>query len=375
MKTLILALLYFLPTIAFSQSSDSVITLIQERHIALNSGSRSLLGGKSRTYIKVDLPEHTKRWFYSFSTSSDYSGTNALNLALQVAGIVSSQGSLSNLVSYIKVPTGTGSADILLCDYENINKFMNKDDYWGKSIFHYTEGSVENTKDAVIAIDDVTSGTVYLGLRNPGSVDAIDIRIEVVAIVDFSPAGTWTKNFIDEVYGKFEKHLLEADIESSVAEELAKCMTEYLISNYSLEEASTLTEPEIKNLETEFISHCATDENTCEHKKQAETYGNLGWTYFENDKIDESIKYSKKALELCDQNMTWIEANIGLGYLVKDSIELSLEYYVQAITSSKNTLLGKQWIKSAIEDLELYESKYAIIKKHPEIKDLLKTEL
>ena len=108
---------------------------------------------------------------------------------------------------------------------------------------------------------------------------------------------------------------------------------------------------------------------------QAETYGTLGWTYFENGKIEESIKYSKKALELCDQNMTWVEANLGLGYLVQDSTDLALEYYVKAIASSRNSKVGKEWIQSAIEDLETYQSKYEIIGRHPEIKDLLMMEL
>ncbi len=375
MKGYSLLLIIFFSFAAIGQSSDSVVTLIPERSVALNGGGRAMLGGKSRTYIKVDLPKNTKKWYYSFSTTPDYSGTEALNLSFQLVSALSTQGSLSSLTSYIKVPRGTGSADILLCDHENINKFLSKDDKWFGTIARYTEGSIYNAKQGVVEIDDVTSGTLYLGLKNPGAMDAVNIRIEVVAIVDFSTEGSWSKEIADAMHEEFRKNLLENDVERSIAESMATCMTEYLISNYSFDEVSMWNEVDRKNFERGIKENCVDGESSCQNQDQANVFGNLGWTYFENGKIDESIKYGKKALTLCKEDMEWVEANIGLGYLVQDSIDLALEYYVQAITSSRNSTFGKQYIKAAIDDLEKYEAKYKIIGRHPEIIDLLMIEL
>lgn len=154
--------------------------LVDNRDLYINGGARAQFGGKSRTYIKVDLPENTIQWYYSFSTSKGKSGTNNLNLAIQLAGILADpSGITSKTVSAIDVPEGVASADVYLIDQSNLSPFLKK-----KSFRHYSEAMAENTKQAIVKIDDIKSGSWYLGIRNPSSLNGLNLSIEVVAITE-----------------------------------------------------------------------------------------------------------------------------------------------------------------------------------------------
>jgi tetratricopeptide (TPR) repeat protein len=159
--------------------------LIESRSIYLNGGLRASFGGKSRIYLKVDLPPNTIKWYYSFSTKKGKSGTQNMNLGLQLAGmLVDPSGLTSNTLSAIKVPDGVATADIYLCDRANIDAFLEKVDNYGGTFYYNMEGTTLNTKQAVVEIDDITSGTIYLGLKNPSTNDGLNISIEVVAVTE-----------------------------------------------------------------------------------------------------------------------------------------------------------------------------------------------
>jgi len=197
-------LFFFLLLLAFPFSfhaqevvkSYEPVTIIQTRVIELNGGTRSaLLGGKSRESIKIDLPKNTVEWYYSFSTSTGVSGTKNLNLATQLAASVATKfnpygmalsvtGITKAVVSKFEVPQGSSSIDIYLCDNANIDKFNRKVDSFGGTYSYYREGTVNNTKSGTIQIDDFTSGTWYIGIKNPSELDAVNVTIEVVAVVE-----------------------------------------------------------------------------------------------------------------------------------------------------------------------------------------------
>ncbi|APX99726.1 tetratricopeptide repeat protein [Lacinutrix venerupis] len=159
--------------------------LIESRSIYLNGGLNATFGGQSRTYLEVDLPPNTVKWYYSFSTKKGKSGTQNLNLAIQLTGMMSDpSGITSSTLSAIKVPDGVASADIYLCDRPNIDKFLSKKDLYGGSYSYNMEGSAQSTKQAVVEIDDIRTGTVYLGLKNPSTNNGVNISIEVVAITE-----------------------------------------------------------------------------------------------------------------------------------------------------------------------------------------------
>ena len=181
--TLIILLIF---KVSFAQDyQNEAIQLIKPRGIYLNGGLRASFGGKSRTYIKVDLPQNTVKWYYSFSTERGESGTQNLNLAIQLSSMMVAGpiGSTSINMSGVEVPAGSASIDVYLCDRANIDAFIEKVDNDGGTFYYTMEGTTKNTRQAIVEVDDVTSGTIYLGLKNPSMNDGVNISIEVVAIL------------------------------------------------------------------------------------------------------------------------------------------------------------------------------------------------
>lgn len=187
--------LFFLPLLigltlqkSFSQRveyQNEVVQLIENRSIYLNGGLRASFGGKSRTYIKIDLPPNTVEWYYSFTTTEGPDATQNLELAVQLSSyLVDPSGMTSTIASSIDVPEGVASADIYLLDYQNNDLFLRKVDLNNGTFYYSQEGTVENTKQAVVEIDDITTGTWYLGLKNPSTMNGINLNIEVVAITE-----------------------------------------------------------------------------------------------------------------------------------------------------------------------------------------------
>ncbi len=159
--------------------------IIENRAIYLNGGLNATFGGSSRTYLKIDLPPNTVEWYYSFSTSKGKSGTKNLGLAIQLTGLLADpSGITSSSLSAINVPEGEASADIYLCNRENISGFLDKVELNGGTYQYVMEGTVTNTKQAVVKINDVRSNTWYLGLKNPSTTSGLNINIEVVAITE-----------------------------------------------------------------------------------------------------------------------------------------------------------------------------------------------
>jgi tetratricopeptide (TPR) repeat protein len=187
-------LLLFVLLQTFLVSAQEIVResqkIIETRNVYLNGGMRSSFGGKSRVSIKIDLPKNTEKWYYSFSTSKGRSGTKNLGLALQLSALLlDPSGITSQTMSSITVPKGSNSIDVYLCSRENIRLFEQKADNNGGTYYFIEEGSVQNTKQAVVQIDDVTTDTWYLGLKNPSSLEGVNITIEVAAI---------TKNIIEK---------------------------------------------------------------------------------------------------------------------------------------------------------------------------------
>ena len=159
--------------------------LIENRAYYLNGGLNASFGGNSRTFIKIDLPPNTVEWYYTFSTTQGKSGTKNLTLAIQLVSMLNDPTGLSSkALSSFDVPSGEASTDIYLLDNNNLKGFREKYDQNGGTFNFITEGTVQNLKQAIVKVDDVKSGTWYLGLRNPSTTTGLNINIEVVAITE-----------------------------------------------------------------------------------------------------------------------------------------------------------------------------------------------
>jgi len=166
--------------------------LIEQRKIHLNGANKAAFvpGAKARTYIQIDLPPNTIEWYYSFSTSNNQESNERLNLMIQIGGILAansttigsvlnSSGITQSALSAIKIPPGSHAIDSYLLDENNIKKFLSKDDTWQ----YYMQGSATNITEGIIKVNSLNKGTWFIGLKNLGYINAVDIIIEAVAIV------------------------------------------------------------------------------------------------------------------------------------------------------------------------------------------------
>jgi tetratricopeptide (TPR) repeat protein len=102
---------------------------------------------------------------------------------MTLGSTLSSSSITKTALSKIKIPYGSHAIDAYLCDRTNIDKFKEKGDNWGNPFSYIIKGSAENTTQGLIRVNNVTSGTYYIGLKNPSLTNAVDIIIEGVAII------------------------------------------------------------------------------------------------------------------------------------------------------------------------------------------------
>jgi len=174
-----------------------VVPIMGQQTIYLNGGVRADLGGKSREFVKVDLPPGTVEWYYIFTTQPERAQDNGpLNLVPQLTRLLDPSGGLSILASAVLAPTGSNSCDIYLMDRQNADAFFQKVDRNGGRFTHFISGSRENYKNGTVQINDIKAGTWYLGFRNPSAVSGITITFEVAAIVETATVSTETEKAV-----------------------------------------------------------------------------------------------------------------------------------------------------------------------------------
>jgi hypothetical protein len=176
------------------QKTLKTITIISTTK-KLNGGARAMFGGgfgaASRVEIPVTLPPNTVDWYYSFSTTDAGSGglASGLKLAIQIGNIVSNistagiagvitNGLSQSAVQSLQVPNGSMPINAYLLDYQNVTPFLNKQQF-----ARFENESSERATQSVVRINSIKQGRYYIGLQNISSTSAVNIHIEVVAIV------------------------------------------------------------------------------------------------------------------------------------------------------------------------------------------------
>ena len=76
MKTIVLTIILLCSELSVGAQVLKDTIIVQQRSYYLNGGARAAFGGKSRATLKIDLPQNTKRWYYSFTTSPGKMGLN-----------------------------------------------------------------------------------------------------------------------------------------------------------------------------------------------------------------------------------------------------------------------------------------------------------
>jgi len=178
----------------FSQANQKVIKIpttwgIAKESKKLNGQLRGQLGGTSRSVIAIVLPSNTVEWHYSFTTRKDGAAEKNLQLGFQIAGILASVytgGASSVLFSgiskaaaqSISTPSGSVPVNAYVLSANQSANFQN-----GAKFTYYASGSMTNVTQGTRQTPYIGSDLLYLGLENLSNINAVNVDVEIVAVV------------------------------------------------------------------------------------------------------------------------------------------------------------------------------------------------
>jgi hypothetical protein len=163
-----------------NSSSYKVVPVISKETFTLNSGSRALIGGRSRIDLPVELPPNTVEWYYALTTSPERAPAPNIGLMGQLIKLVTPSGIASTVMSALMTPGGSGSCDVFLfADQGNLNRFLAKQPQFA----YLMSGTRQNFNQGAVQIRDAVKGNFFLGLRNPSGLAGVQVTVEVCAIV------------------------------------------------------------------------------------------------------------------------------------------------------------------------------------------------
>lgn len=342
MKKLFILLL--LPLFSYGQYTKTVNqtkVLVEKRDVYLNGGLRASAGGKSRVLVPVELPSNTVEWYYSFSTSKGESGTKNLKLAAQLATLVADPtGITASISSKINVPQGSSSADIYLLDSRNHIAFEQKYDNNGGTFKYWPEGTTLNTKQAIVRIDDVKVGKYYLGLKNPSTLDGINISIEVVAIVE-------NEVYVDEWTTQSKENLRNYCMKTFLTSEpgrhdVCECAIEKVVIDKKPSDWSKLS----KSSKQSFIKN---EKNNC-----FEGTGNLALLDAENKKaaiLEQQRKRSKAIVDSITDHYKAAFASSKMGDYKSAIDEMKTSLQIAERNPEANLKYSDTWVGSCYNSM------------------------
>jgi len=158
----------------------------------INSGSNAAFkGGKSRISVPVNLPVNTVKWYYKVAATRSQADIDKASASVdllvdltRIAARMTLQSSfaadvLGKGVEALTQPTGSSYCDVYLLDTQNIEAFLNKENF-----SHFREATRENIQAGAVKVPVFKPGQLYyLGIRNPDSTVGESVSVEIGAIV------------------------------------------------------------------------------------------------------------------------------------------------------------------------------------------------
>jgi hypothetical protein len=169
-----------------SSSRTSGQSLVEITNETLTVNSTSNMTGNTRNKADVKLPENTIKYIYRISVlpKGDATVANSLFDLLQTAGPASVKVA-SSFAQYAIGNNDNLSVDAFI--FNNVydaEKFYNKESDWGAC------KSLMNRVSCCFATSDCIGQQVFFGFRNNNIMQGLDVKLEVVALVDTSSAST-----------------------------------------------------------------------------------------------------------------------------------------------------------------------------------------
>lgn len=131
--------------------------------------------------LAIELPQGTQNWFVIAGGNRDRNDVSnnlaRYNLQPSLNEVLGKRPGAEINLDAVNAPPGVDNFDIFLLDEAGREQFAKG----GNTFTSKPEGSREGVSSLKLKINTVTSGTCYLGIRNPGG-KAIGVNIEAVAI-------------------------------------------------------------------------------------------------------------------------------------------------------------------------------------------------
>lgn len=151
------------------------IKLLEPQKFHLNSKNKTLISGVDREAIYIPIPSNTVEW-YCYIYASKENSTNYIQLATQL-GMLLMNPKID--VNKIVIKDGNSYCDVFLMNTENKDKFLNKDD----SFVSQPYGKRNNFTSGILKMPNRPE-YCWLGIENPRMAHAVDVTMEVAAIVE-----------------------------------------------------------------------------------------------------------------------------------------------------------------------------------------------
>lgn len=156
-------------------TNGKIVEIVSSQKFHLNSKGKTVLSGKNRITLEIELPENTKEWYFYICAIGEGSARN-IQLASQIGVLMMKKFAR---VSQIQVENGNSYCNVyVLPDQVNSSNFENN------SKFKYFESSSRLNFSSGVVKCPVLSKKVWLGIENDRKIHAVDITVEVVAIVN-----------------------------------------------------------------------------------------------------------------------------------------------------------------------------------------------
>lgn len=256
-----------IPFLSSGQSTTTVLkeqSLIKEQTIYLNSKAR--VGGKNRIVVPVRLPANTVAWYYSFNTVNTTNANQHVpssGLQMQIAKLITdgalnliSAGLVTNIVSQLIKPTGSGAVDVYLTDKAGRIQFEKTDLVGMYSVnvpTFYSEGTAQNSRNGVFQVP-VIRNDLSLCLRNPSVTEGVAISLDVVAIVSKKEyRDIWTDNSSISIY---QSCLANFGVKDQEAEKICNCAAAHIKTAYKPSYFTTREPSEKNEIVQESIKRC-----------------------------------------------------------------------------------------------------------------------
>lgn len=255
---------------AFSQKKEDVVEIIKPQIICVNSVTS--LSGSTRKVIPVHLPPNTIKWFYSFSAFRNKDDlarvSNNFNLLSKLSLLIDQTGSTATAISLLSKPPGTDYCDAyLLNSAKDVTLFENKGDYEGNPFTYVRQGSREGLVSGIVDIDESSHLTdkQYLGLRNQDLNNAVNVLIQVVAVVSVETTSNgWSVSRKQQTYLRLKELINKSSgkqLSAEVIENLTACIMIKLTKGYSPDDISSLAEYEFNPIIRSIGEVCLKEQN------------------------------------------------------------------------------------------------------------------